>query len=130
MTLEHKTQLAWQLTLALYTCLLAGIMLDHVVLRPIFHWPVWLIQTVLVMPLLPALVKKQSRSAIWLCFILLFYFLVYVQQTALDSAHRVAYVGLVILNVSLFITSMLFARWRKQLARQEIFHEAAEDLSP
>lgn len=130
MNIEQKTQRTWQLTMALYFCLLAGILLDHLALRPIFHWPVWLIQTSLLLPLLSGLLKKLSRSAIWLCFVLLLYFLIYVQQAALVEANRTAYISLAMLCVTLFTTSMLFARWRKQLDYQQQPADAAEDLSP
>lgn len=119
MTTTRNTLRAWQITLALYIGLLAGIGIDHVWLRPLFHWPVWLIQTLPLLALLPGLSMQRSRSAIWLCFMLLLYFLIYVEHAALDNANRGAYVGLIMLCITLFTSAMLFARWRmRQLAAE------------
>lgn len=107
----RKAAVSWQLTLLLYAALLLVLLLDHAVLRTAFRWPVWLIQTAPLLLVLPGLLQRHYRSAIWLCFIILFHFLAVVDNVVM-SGHPVFYSCMAALIILLFITSMLFARWQ------------------
>lgn len=61
--------------------------------------------------LLPWLIKGSPRAHIWFCFILLGYFLNSVQSAFLDEYGFIPWIELP-LETLLFITSMLFARWK------------------
>ena len=106
-----KIQRTWQLTLALYSVLLIALVLDHSLIRPHFFLPVLLIQTVPLLFVLPGLIKQQTRSEIWLCFMILFHFLSAINN-AFMTPHTVFYSCLALLVLSLFSTALLFVRWK------------------
>ena len=111
---QQRTRLVWQLTLILYAALLIGLCVDHLLLRPRFFWIVLLLQMLPLVPLLPGLIKQRTRSGLWVCFLSLFYFLIFVEHAAMDSTNRIAYVVLVITSISLFTAALLYARWSRQ----------------
>ena len=62
---------------------------------------------------IPGLLKDSHRTHIWLCFLMLFYFTVYaVNVTAPErtSGDTVIFT----LCILLFISSMMFTRWKKR----------------
>ena len=65
----------------------------------------------LLLPFAYGVAVQNWRSHIWLCFVLLFYFLVGINRLA----HQVSALGIavVILTVVLFIAAMLYCRWSK-----------------
>ncbi len=112
MTLHGKSRLAWQCTLILYGCLVIALTLDHTVIRSVFYWPVWLMQTAPLLLILPGLVQRRARSGIWLCFIILFHLLSAIDNTA-TSGHPVFYSLMSADILFLFTTSLLFVRWQR-----------------
>jgi uncharacterized membrane protein len=112
-----KIRVVWQLTLTLYACLLVNLTFDHMVIRQAFYWPVWLMQTVPLLLVLPGLLQSESlqrraRSGTWLCFIILFHFLAAIDNAA--ATGKIAfYGGMATLVLALFITSLLFVRWQR-----------------
>ena len=121
---SSRIETVWRITVILYACLIGALAVDHVFLRNHFYWFVWLIQTLPLLTLAPGLIGKQIRSSIWLCFILLFFFLMYIDQTNIalithNSTRVAAYAGLVALCTLLFTTSLLFARWSAQYASKK-----------
>lgn len=107
----NKSRLAWQLTLVLYAALLAALVLDHAFMRTHFFLPVLLIQTVPLLLVLPGLLRQQTRSGIWLCFMILFHFLAAISN-AFVTTHTVFYTFIALLVLTLFGTSLLFVRWK------------------
>ena len=66
----------------------------------------------LLLPLL-GLLKKQPRSAAWLCFILCFYFIHGVLSTWI-TPNEIHEWLITLCTVALFIASMMFTRWQAQ----------------
>ena len=111
-----RVQRAYYITSVLYALLLAAIAIEHFALRQISQWPVWLIQTIPLLLVLPGWWRRQTRSGIWLDFLLLFYFLLFVGLAA-GAHHRIAHVLMALLVVAAFISAMLFVRWQAQRER-------------
>lgn len=109
----HPAVMAWRVTLILYTCLLLTLTIDHLFLRQTFYLVVWTIQTLPLLLVLPGLLRKTARSGIWLCFMILFHFLVAINQLAV-SQHVLFYSAMTGLILSLFTASLLFARWQNR----------------
>lgn len=112
MTLATKTRVAWQLTVLLYAGLLLILAIDHTVIRQHFYWPVWLMQTLPLLLILPGLLQHRARSGTWLCFIILFHLLAAIDNAA-TSGHFIFYGAMATLTLSLFTTSLLFVRWQR-----------------
>ncbi|HRG49783.1 MAG TPA: DUF2069 domain-containing protein [Pseudomonadales bacterium] len=111
MTNTVKSYRAWQLTLTLYAALLIALVIDHALVRAQLFLPVLLIQTVPLLLILPGLLKQNARSGIWLCFMILFHFLLAIDH-AFEKAHTVFYTGMAVLVLALFTTALLFVRWK------------------
>lgn len=107
----RRADIAWRLTMALYALLLLSLLADHALLRTAFRAPVWLIQTAPLLLVMPGLLRRHYRSGIWLCFMVLFHFLVAVDNVVI-SGKPLFYSAMAALIIVLFITSMLFARWQ------------------
>jgi uncharacterized membrane protein len=112
---QHAHQ-ARRVTLALLSALVIAITLDHFVVRDISYWQMWLLQTSILCVNIPGLMKSQPRSAIWLCFLLMFYLLLYIDRSA-QALHRDIYIFLSVLVLSLFTSTLVFARWQAQADR-------------
>ena len=110
---DGKRQCAWQLTLILYATLLLMLVVDHAIMRPHLFVPVLLIQTVPLLLVLPGLLKRQARSGIWLCFMILFHFLAAVGNAG-TAVYPFFYIGMAVLVLALFSVSLLFVRWQNR----------------
>jgi uncharacterized membrane protein len=121
LNLQIHAQRAWFITMIMYGLLLLGVTADHLLLRNQWFWPVWALQILPLLAIAPGLYARRSRSGIWLCFLLLFYFLVFVEQTTLaffadmGAVHRIAYPALSTLTVLLFTSGVMYARWQRQV---------------
>lgn len=73
----------------------------------------WAVQCVPLLILLPGLKRDNSRSYIWLCFLMLAYFVKGVDGVVFPSRAWIDYLMLVV-SVVLFISAMLAARWLHQ----------------
>ena len=60
---------------------------------------------------LPGMVRENLRSYVWLCFVSLLYFISLVERLFAQPESLLAIAGMFAV-VSLFISSMLFVRWR------------------
>ena len=68
---------------------------------------------------LPGLFCDRVRTFIWLCFVILLYFLTVVLRLFYNPADPVAWVAMASI-VTCFITAMLYARWRSQELRGDV----------
>ena len=81
--------------------------------------PPWIIWVGSLAPLLlfvPGMLKDRLRSYIWLCFVSLGYFIVLVERLFAQPGSVLAIIGLVAVT-SLFISAMLYVRWRARELR-------------
>lgn len=65
---------------------------------------------------LPGLIRDQARTYIWLCFVILLYFLTVVLRLFYNPADPVAWVAMASIVV-FFNAAMLYVRWRSQELR-------------
>lgn len=107
---KQLTHIAYFILLAIlfYGCWASGI--TEIAARIVL----WLLLISGLLLVLPGLIKGTQRSYIWLCFILMLYFVGSVQAVfaseslSMANAHKLA---LLITVVFTFITSMLTSRW-------------------
>ncbi|MGK0501010.1 MAG: putative membrane protein [Oceanicoccus sp.] len=71
---------------------------------------VWSIQMLLLLPFLPSMLSQKLRTLIWLTFILLGFFMTSV--TTAFACPNVLAISEVMLTVVLFISIMMYVRWR------------------
>ncbi len=79
-------------------------------------WIIWLAVLLPLLVFLPGMLKDNLRSFIWLCFVLLLYFMRLVVALFEDPAAPLAVIGMLAVVV-LFIASMLYVRWRAKELR-------------
>jgi len=120
--LDQRAEVARKLTLALYAGLLGLMTLSTLSTEyeqarvQVF---VLLLQVLPLLGFLPGMIKRKFKSYLWLCFVLLVYFTVIVTRLFMPEAGWMEYLQLSF-EVLLFISSMIYARWRQQqLAGQE-----------
>jgi len=65
---------------------------------------------------LPGIIRDNLRSYIWLCFVSLLYFLVLVQRLFAQPGSVLAIAGMIAV-VTLFVSAMLYVRWRARELR-------------
>lgn len=90
-----------------YTCL---------VMPPLGRAPnaiVFLLQLSPLLLVVVGLFRGQYRAYLWLCFILMLYFLFAVNNAATPDYGRLAYIELAFI-VECFVSAMLYARWRQR----------------
>lgn len=122
MTLEARALLSYRITLALYLAFLAFMAVGMLWVVPADREPsviVWAVASLPLLVFLPGLLRKNFRSYIWLCFVLLLYFL----KLVLNLWHPlVSWVdwALVSVLVALYISAMLFARWQQAVLREQV----------
>ncbi len=75
---------------------------------------------------LPGLIRDRVRTYIWLCFVILLYFLTVVLRLFYDPADPVAWVAMVSIVVY-FNAGMMYVRWRSQEVRAA--QQATPDIS-
>lgn len=78
---------------------------------------VWGIQILILLSFLPGVLKQNIRTHVWLAFILLGFFILSV-NTAF-ACYSVITLLEVIAIVALFISSMLYIRWRSRELKEE-----------
>ncbi len=79
----------------------------------LLHAPgiVWLAKLLPLLLFLPWMLRNNLRSFLWLCFVSLGYFIVLVQRQFAQPGNSLVTLGLVAV-VALFVSAMLFVRWR------------------
>lgn len=116
-----RTELMRRVSLACYTVLVAALSLQILGIEQLeaatrgFLWVIW-IGPLLVF--LPGLVRGTWKTYLWLCFVLLIYFMVVVSNLFGPRAGPSDWLQLVLICV-LFNTAMFYSRWRqRELAGQ------------
>jgi uncharacterized membrane protein len=79
-------------------------------------WIIWLAIVTPLLIFLPGMLQDQLRSYIWLCFVLLLYFMRLVVALFEAPDNPLSIVGMVAV-VTLFISAMMYVRWRAQELR-------------
>lgn len=74
-------------------------------------WVIWLAVVLPLVIFLPGMLQDQLRSYIWLCFVLLLYFMRLVVALFERPDSPTAIVGMVAVVV-LFVSAMMYVRWR------------------
>lgn len=80
----------------------------------------WIIWLALLLPLIifiPGMLQDKLRSYIWLCFVLLLYFMRLVLALFAEPGSPAAVVGMVAV-VTLFVAAMMYVRWRSRELRE------------
>ena len=76
-------------------------------------WIVWLARLLPLLIFVPGMIKDSLRSYIWLCFVSLLYFVGAVLNLFAIPGDALAVSSLVSV-VSLFLSAMMYVRWRAQ----------------
>ncbi len=77
---------------------------------------IWLVRTVPMLIFLPGLRRRDLRSCVWLCFVILLYFMVAVTEAMSPFRFWLNYIEL-LLTVVIFTSGMLFVRWQARALR-------------
>ena len=77
---------------------------------------VWLMRVLPLLIFVPGMWRDKLRSYIWLCFVCLLYFMVLVLRLFAEPTNMLLVTAMSSL-VTLFISSMLYVRWRAQELR-------------
>ena len=117
--LESKLHVGTVATYVLFCCLMALFVYWNVARSSDFSLVVFAIQAGPLLLLLPSMIKRYYRAYSWLCFILLFYFIIAVERAFVSTAgiNEYLFVGLI---VSLFISAMMTGRWLQRTQKQEM----------
>ena len=107
---ELKARLSRKLTLLLIFALVILFAITQLTAEQ-GHLARWLIQSLPLLVFVRGIHNKRPRSGIWLCFVLLLYFLVVTVNLSApgDVVKESVTMSLI---VSLFISSMMFSRWQ------------------
>ena len=91
----------------------AVLLLTQIIDVWVYHLPaiIFLGKLVPLLIFLPGMVRENLRSYVWLCFVSLLYFISLVERLFAQPDSLLATAGMIAV-VSLFISSMLFVRWR------------------
>ena len=74
-------------------------------------WPVWLLRVVPLLLFMPSVLRGSLRAVIWLCFVLLFYFISAVELLFAQPDDGIAIIG-VSAVVGVFIAAAFYIRTR------------------
>ncbi|MCZ6830058.1 MAG: DUF2069 domain-containing protein [Gammaproteobacteria bacterium] len=80
-------------------------------------WFIWLVRLLPLLIFVPGMRADKLRSYIWLCFVCLLYFMMLVLRLFADPTNMVSVLGMVSV-VSLFVSAMLYVRWRARQLRK------------
>ncbi len=83
---------------------------------------VWVFRVLPLLIFVPGMIADKLRSYIWLCFVSLLYFLTLVLRLFADPANPIAILAMVSV-VSLFVSAMLYVRWRARELKEELGYE-------
>ncbi len=79
-------------------------------------WIIWLVRLVPLLMFIPGMLRDKLRSYIWLCFVSLLYFVMMVLRMFADPTKLLSILGMASVVV-LFLSAMLYVRWRAQQLR-------------
>ena len=74
-------------------------------------WPMWILSLLPLVLFMPSVARDNLRAVIWLCFVMLFYFVVAVESVFAQPHAVVPAVGLVLV-ITLFSTAVAYVRLR------------------
>ena len=74
-------------------------------------WPVWIIRIIPLLLFIPSVARDNLRAVIWLCFVVLFYFISSVELVFAQPSDPVAVIGIIAV-VLLFSSATLYIRLR------------------
>lgn len=124
---SRNTQALWWLLWLLWIVYVGQQVID--VARFNAPWPVWLIRIAPLVLFVPGVARDNLRAVIWLCFVVLFYFISSVEAVFAQPSDQVAVVGIVAV-VALFITATLYIRLRgrelKNVSTEELNKEGSQ----
>jgi uncharacterized membrane protein len=103
------------IVVASLTTLLGLQMVESIVQQP--PAVVWVMRVLPLLVFVPGLWKDNLRSYIWLCFVCLLYFMVLVLRLFAEPGNGLLALAMLSL-VSLFVSSMLYVRWRARELRE------------
>jgi uncharacterized membrane protein len=83
---------------------------------------IWVIRLLPLLVFIPGMRADKLRSYIWVCFVCLLYFMMLVLRLFADPTRLVSIVGMTSV-VCLFVSAMLYVRWRARQLKKEI-HDA------
>ena len=110
----ERTAITRRAALASLTVLVLTQLLDSWVRQP--PLVIWALRVVPLLIFVPGLIRDNLRTYIWLCFVILLYFITLVLRLFNDPADPVAWVGMI--SVVIFFTAaMMYARWRARELR-------------
>ena len=110
-TLASRTRTLVWISYALLLCQqVAGVLLGNA------PWIIWVAVVLPLLIFLPGMLQDLLRSYIWLCFVLLLYFMRLVVALFESPDSPIAITGMVAV-VILFISAMMYVRWRAQELR-------------
>lgn len=110
-----RSMVAQYIALSCLLGLIGLFMLWNLWLNPPTAFPPLITLAIQSLPLLafvPGAISGSVRSMLWLCFVLLLYFIVAVPHLFLPATLMFGIIEVTLISV-LFIAAMLFARWRK-----------------
>ncbi|UYM16833.1 DUF2069 domain-containing protein [Endozoicomonas euniceicola] len=117
-TMIKKVAFVYPLTMGLYACLMLTLLAETWWLNPPpgSRLAITAIQLIPLTLPLQGLLKRNPRSAAWLCFILCFYFISGVLSVSAqpESPHGWLTAGV---SCLLFTVSLLFIRWQSRLMK-------------
>ncbi len=82
-----------------------------------FPWIIWVGKLLPLLIFLPGMLKNNLRSYIWVCFVSLLYFLSLVERLFAQPDSVISILGMLAV-VTLFISAMMFVRWRAREQKQ------------
>lgn len=86
-------------------------------------WIIWLAVLLPLIIFIPGMLQDNLRSYIWLCFVLLLYFMRLVVALFAEPGSPMAVIGMVAV-VILFVSAMMYVRWRAQELRESAVRSA------
>ncbi len=105
---------AFYTTFTLVAALVFCFSLWHLLFRPSGpSWLFWLVQCMPIALVVPGMWLRQPRAFIWLCFLMLMYFVKGVDGLVFPSRAWIDYV-ILIASIVIFCSAMLTARWLQQ----------------
>ena len=107
----HTRTLVWVSYAALFCQQVAEVWLGNA------PWIIWVAVVLPLVIFLPGMLQDQLRSYIWLCFVLLLYFMRLVVALFESPESPLAITGMAAV-VTLFIAAMLYVRWRARELRE------------
>ncbi len=111
-----RTGLARSITLVAYVTLILAESADNLLRGA--PTGIWVLGLLPLLVFLPGMLRDSVRTYIWLCFVILGYFVILVERLFKMPTDPVSWVAMVSVLV-LFNAAMLYSRWRSQELRGE-----------